>query len=293
MTVADVIERYLDEPNVERFARDFQFLLKAARGSFGEVELAFRKGRVSVYYRGNSLATIVFRPADMYRIDVHKEFFGSDNNGAGLDQELDFVLAGAYARMEVDARGAHHILSRRNVGRLMKAIRKVNYSEELAFEQILITDNPPSPEFLLIDRQVTDHFMPRRLDLLGLRQLGSGRYGFVVIEVKLGKNAELTEDVAKQLQHYVDHIHEYAEPYARCYEKTYEQKRRLGLIEGDRVPAEIEIDGGEIEGLVVVGGYTRQAEEQKAKLKLSHPELKVHIFRNRLLDEGGALLGSR
>jgi hypothetical protein len=84
----------------------------------------------------------------------------------------------------VDARAAHRILQGRNVGRLMKAIRDVNHSEELTFEQILIADNPPSRDFLLIDRQVTDHHMHRRLDLLGLRRLESGRYGFVVIEVK-------------------------------------------------------------------------------------------------------------
>ena len=64
------------------------------------------------------------------------------------------------------------------------AIRDINHSEDLTFEQILIADNPPSPEFLLIDRQVTDHHMHRRLDLLGLRRLEGGRHGFVVIEVK-------------------------------------------------------------------------------------------------------------
>src|SRR5665647_3841697 len=92
----------------------------------------------------------------------------------------------------------------------MKAIRDVNHSEELTFEQILIGDNPPSREFLLIDRQVTDHHMHRRLALLGLRRLESGRYGFVVIEVKLGKNRELSEAVAEQLEHYVRHIRDEA-----------------------------------------------------------------------------------
>ena len=77
----------------------------------------------------------------------------------------------------MDARGRHRILQRHNVGRLMKAIRDVNHSEELTFEQILIADNPPSCEFLLIDRQVTDHHMHRRLDLLGLRRLESGCWG--------------------------------------------------------------------------------------------------------------------
>jgi hypothetical protein len=180
MTMPEIIKRYLDEPNVERLSRDFKFLLKAVASSYGELELAFREGRVSVYYRGNSLAVIVFRPAGKYRIDIHKRFLD------GLDPETraEFTLSGSYGQVTVDARGAHRILQRRNVGRLMKAIRDVNHSEELTFEQILIADNPPSPEFLLVDRQVTDHHMRRRLDLLGLRRLESGRYGFVVIEVK-------------------------------------------------------------------------------------------------------------
>src|SRR5450759_4766457 len=55
-------------------SRDFKFLLKAVAGSYGELELAFRKGRLSVYYRGNSLAVIVFRPADKYRIDIDERF---------------------------------------------------------------------------------------------------------------------------------------------------------------------------------------------------------------------------
>ena len=174
----------------------------------------------------------------------------------------------------------------------MKAIRDVNHSEELTFEQILIADNPPSREFLLIDRQVTDHHMHRRLDLLGLRRLESGRYGFVVIEVKLGKNGELSEAVAEQLEHYVRHVRDEAgEAYARCYEKTSAQKRRLGLITGVSMPDEIEIDGSEVEGLVVVGGYTQEAKAQAERLKASHPELRVHVFRNSLVGEGGGLVG--
>ena len=138
-SVSSIIERYLDEPNVERLARDFKFLLKTVASSYGELELASRKGRLSVYYRGNSLATIVFRPAGQYRIDIHKRFLD------GLDPETraEFTLTGSYRQVTVDARGAHRILQRRSVGRLMKAIRDVNHSEELTFEQVLIADKPP------------------------------------------------------------------------------------------------------------------------------------------------------
>jgi hypothetical protein len=195
-------------------------------------------------------------------------------------------------RVTVDTRAAHRILQRRNVSRLMKAIRDVNHSEELTFEQILIADNPPSREFLLIDRQVTDHHMHRRLDTLGLRRLESGRYGFVVIEVKLGKNCELSEAVAEQLEHYVRHTRdEGPDAYARCYERTYTQKRRLGQIAGPGMPDEVEIDGREVEGLVVVGGNTQEAKAQAERLKASHPELRVHIFRNGLVSGSGKVVG--
>src|SRR5450759_1215112 len=229
-------------------SRDFKFLLKAVAGSYGELEVAFRKGRLSVYYRGNSLAVIVFPPADKYRIDIHKRFLD------GLDPETraEFTLTGSYGQVTVDARAAHRILQRRNVGRLMKAIRDVNHSEELTFGRSSSQTTLRPRGFLLTGRQVTDHHMRRRLDLIGLRRLESGRYGFVVIEVKLGKNGELSEDVAEQLEHYVRHIRdEAAEAYARCYEKTYAQKRRLGLIAGDDMPGEIGIDGSAVEGLVV------------------------------------------
>ena len=174
----------------------------------------------------------------------------------------------------------------------MKAIRDVNHSEELTFGRSSSPTTLRPRGFLLTGRQVTDHHMHRRLDLLGLRRLESGRYGFVVIEGELGKNGELSEAVAEQLEHYVRHVRDEAgEAYARCYEKTYAQKRRLGLIAGDDMPGEIEIDGSEVEGLVVVEGYTQEATAQAEQLKASHPELRVHVFRNRLVSEGGKLVG--
>jgi len=114
----------------------------------------------------------------------------------------------------------------------------------------------------------------------------------VVIDVKLGKNGELSEAVAEQLEHDVRHIRDVApDAYARFYEKTYAQKRRLGPIAGPDMPDEIEIDGSEVEGLVVVGGYTQEAMAQAERLKASHPELRVHVFRNSLAGTGGKLVG--
>ena len=53
----------------------------------------------------------------------------------------------------------------------MKAIREVARGDELTLEQILIADNPPLARVPAAGRQVTDHHMRRRPDLLGLRRL--------------------------------------------------------------------------------------------------------------------------
>ena len=37
MTVPEIIERYLDEPNVRRLERDFEFLLNTVRNPYGEI----------------------------------------------------------------------------------------------------------------------------------------------------------------------------------------------------------------------------------------------------------------
>jgi len=127
---------------------------------------------VSVYYRGNSLAVIVFGPADKYRIEIHKRFLD------GLDPETSGVHVHRQLRPANGGRSrAHRILQRRKVGRLMKAIRDVSHSEELTFGRSSSRTTLRPRGFLLIDREVTDHHMHRRLDLLGLRRLASGRWG--------------------------------------------------------------------------------------------------------------------
>ena len=72
-------------------------------------------------------------------------------------------------------------------------------------------------------------------------------------------------------------------PCRRCRARTNDRKRRLGLI-GAGMPEHIEIDGSDVQGVVVVGGYTRETEAHAENLRASHPELDVRIFRNRLFD---------
>lgn len=292
-----IIERYLTDMNMNRLKRDFGFLLNAVKNSHGELELAFRKSRVTVYYRGNILAEIVFRPADKYDVDIHKKFFEPADlimprSKKNMHEEANVR---SYYRLRVDARGALQLLQRKNIDRLKKVIRKVNHSEELAFEQILIADNQPSREFILIDRQVQAIGGPGRLDLLGLRLLKNGQYRFVVIEVKLGNNSELSNKVADQLKRYIEHIEdkenhkENAKQYADCYTINYRQKYALGLLGGSKLPApdDFKIDRNVVEGVVIVGGYTNQAKAQIEQLKKENRNIKVKLFSNRLVDDGG------
>ena len=41
----------------------------------------------------------------------------------------------------------------------------------------------------------------------------------------------------------------------------------------------------------MVGGYTQEATAQAERLKARHPQLRVHVFRNSLLNDQGELVG--
>jgi hypothetical protein len=72
------------------------------------------------------------------------------------------------------------------LNRIASRIKQVNWGEEVALEQMLITDSPPTPEFVIIDRQVTGGALGRsRLDLLALRRVSPEgfEYRLVVLEV--------------------------------------------------------------------------------------------------------------
>lgn len=64
---------------------------------------------------------------------------------------------------------------------------------------MLITDNLDRDELILIDRQVPDTKLNRRMDLLALKQTQGSQYRFLVLEVKMGNNPELKDKVANQV----------------------------------------------------------------------------------------------
>jgi hypothetical protein len=265
--------RYLTPENLERMKRDCRFLLDIVSNSRGELDLHLRQDYFNVYFQGNSLAKVTFLANDEYSVQIHEKFFRGTLGANKFSYETGGGLDG-YARVRVKKSKLSTLLQKTTINQLQGNIRKIHYGEELTFEQILISDNPPSEEFFFIDRQVTDpHLERRRLDLLALERIGGNRYRFVVIEVKLGKNPELRDKVADQLTLYVSHISGAAfTEYRTCYQLNYQQKRELGLLPVSHESITIENDA---RGLVVVGGYSVFGEEQIKELKASHPEIEV------------------
>ena len=174
-----------------------------------------------------------------------------------------------YVRFNIQPQNLHRFFQRSNVNSLSSKIRAVHNGEEITFEQVLIADNPPSENFIIIDRQVTDHANKSQMDLLALRRDSKTKpFHFLVIELKLGKNPDLHGKVGGQLIKYIGHIREYMQDYVTCYKENYRQKKELGLFDSS-LPDEIEIDEDEktVEGLVVACSYSQLAEQALGNLR--------------------------
>jgi len=116
-------------------------------------------------------------------------------------------LAGGYVLFVVKSDQLHPLFQKKHLGEFCSRIKAINNGEEITFEQMIITDNMDRGDLIIIDRQVTDEQLRlKRMDLLALKQVEARKFGFLVIEVKLGNSPELREKVAEQLDFYVSHI---------------------------------------------------------------------------------------
>lgn len=274
------IKRHFSDERFQRIESDFGFLPGILKGFYGEIEFAIRDNYFNLYYRGNSVAKVSFENSDGYLVSIHEKFFpksiSSDARFSPSSQEK-------YVNVKVDSKHLHAFFQKKYLDDILAKIKEYGYSEELAFEQMLITDNLDREDIIIIDRQITDkELYPKRMDILALRHVGEGNYSFLVIEVKMGNNPDLMGDVAKQINGYLEHIRHYKNDYKLCYEKHYQQKRRLGII---TIPESLSISiVPEVDGLIVVGGYSGIARERIKKLQNDYPKLQLKQFRHRLYD---------
>lgn len=274
-----MIKRYLDDDNLNRLVNDFQFLPKLINSFKGELEFSLRDKYFNLYFRGNSAARVKFIPNKQYRIEFHNKFFPTS-----IKEDERFLIksSGKNQVIETTNEFLHPLLQKSRLAEIYSKIKKENYSEELIFEQMIISDNLNREDFFLIDRQVTDTQLNRkRIDLLALKQVQDEKYQLLVLEVKMGRNPELKDKVANQLKTYVDHVNKFFLPYKSCYEKQYNQKKLMGLFNNPKWE-NIEIQPGVL-GMIVVGGYSGIAKEQIKILKTNYPKLEVQLFDYKLV----------
>ena len=274
-----MIQRYFSDENFKRIQKDFAFLLNMIQTSYGEYDLSIRDDYFNIYYKGNSLAKVTFKKNDCYQVSIHSKFF--ENTSADNQKYYkDFKKSNDYYIIDLSAKQLHPFFQKKHLTQIASKIKSVNNGEEIGFEQALITDNLNSEKVIFIDRQVTDTIMPGKLDLLALKQVEGNKYHFLISEVKLGNNAELKEDVASQLNKYINHLKQNFIDYKACYEKHYYQKKKLGLFEKPSF-AQIEIEEP-VEGIIIVGGYSGIAKTQIESLVKKYPNLYVRHFKYEL-----------
>jgi hypothetical protein len=273
-----VIYRFFSDSNLERFEKDFAFLPKLLSKFHGEIDLSIRDESFNLYYKGNSLAKVKFSKNNTYSVSIHNEFI--ENTFLIYDNRFDGSQLKNYVSFILHPHQLHPFFQKKYLLELMANIKKRNYGEEISFEQAIINDNSVNPDFFVIDRQVTDTLLNRkRIDLLALKRIDDN-FRLTVVEVKLGKNEELKNKVVNQLSTYVKHIQTNINDYASCYELQYAQKHLIGLTE---FPFNsITIDRSKVEGLIVVGGYSKIAKLYLSNLVKSNPNIQYTQFEFRL-----------
>lgn len=300
MVKRPVIQRYLSPDIWEKTKKDLTLkrLVRLINSYGGEYSLQLRENYFNIYYQGNSLAKVIPNNNWTYSAVIHTEFLQLDKPDKILRKLKQYSSSNEASQ---DAKGKrkyvifrihpgklYHFFQSNHLKALSSNIRAVHSGEEITFEQVLITDNPPSNNLIIIDRQVADHASKAQIDLLALRRDSVDKpFRFLVIEIKLGRNPELHGRVGEQLNKYLKRIKtkEYMADYVTCYKENYRQKKELGLF-GSDLPNDIEIDKNTVEGLVIAGGYSGLADKALPdlceKIREKRWDVKVQRMRNEI-----------
>lgn len=267
------IVRYLNPRAFDNLRGDFNFLVEKVNKSGGELDLQLRENYFNLYYQGNSLAKVSLSRKP-YKVEINKSFcapkvvlkdprkrFSSDR----------FKRSGDYHIIKLQPKELPIFFQEKILKDFERKIRMVNYGEEIAFEQSIITDNIDRSDLIFIDRQVTGGEIPGRIDLLSLKKSKGDKYFFLIIEVKLGNNMELKGDVIDQLEGYIKAISSNIGSFRDCYKRNYRQKRTLGLLPQPGLPDNIEITD-KVDGRIVVGSYFAIGKKLLENLKKNYPE---------------------
>ena len=261
-----IIRRGFADKNVfAQVINDFQFLVEKIKKSGYEYNLELRKNYLNLYYRGNSIGKIEWQLRNKrYKIEINKKFL--KNNGNLGDFNGKENNSNNYVKFYLKNKQLKSFYNKDNLKFLFKNVREVGYKEEITFEQILMADNMNRKDFIIIDRQISEHNCNKPMDILALKKNDNGNYQFCVIEVKLGNNPELKDKVYNQISGYIERIKNNYDAYTKCYTKVYNQKKQLKIFD-DNMPVNIEIEANKVLGLIVVGGYMHIAEQYIQELE--------------------------
>lgn len=310
MSDSTVIKRYLscEDTELDTIAADLNPVVRNVNNTKGECTLELREDYFDIYYQGNAIATVYIPATGMtssatnrtYRVKINSKFVARDPQDPNrepfeFDERLDTIKEypryrgrnSKYLQFKVSSGKLASFFRATHLAALCHNIRAVNYGEEIKFEQRVMTDNPPSNNLIIIDRQVREHGNRSQMDLLALvRDELTEPFRFLILELKLGRNRELESKVAMQLEGYVRRLREHICDYAACYQRNYERKKRLGLFPDD-MPDTIVIDTEQnsVQGLILVGGYSRLGSAAITRLGEVAPDIRVHQFTYRLTRE--------
>ena len=272
-----IIKRYFSENIFNHIKSDFGFLIdKIIRSGF-EYDLQIRNNYFNLYYKGNSIGKISYSTkTQLYKVKIHNKFINKKIKERFTPKE------GTYLVFMLRKEQLHPLFSSQNLSSMAQKVKNVKHQEEIAFEQMIMTDNVKRQDLIIIDRQIVDATGRTKIDLLALTQTQKkdNDYQFCVIEVKLGNNPELKGAVSGQLKGYIDRISDNFEDYKKCYEKNFTQKQELGLFDDPSLKSlKINIVPG-VQGLVVVLGYSGIAKESIDELKKKDPTIKILHLKN-------------
>ncbi|MBA7633047.1 hypothetical protein ES703_40603 [subsurface metagenome] len=272
-----IIKRYFSEDILNHIKSDFGFLIdKIIRSGF-EYDLQIRNNYFNLYYKGNSIGKISYSTkTQLYKVEIHNKFINKKIKERFTPKE------GTYLIFMLRKEQLHPLFSSKNLSSMAQKVKNVKHQEEIAFEQMIMTDNVKRQDLIIIDRQIVDATGRTKIDLLALTQMQKkdNDYQFCVIEVKLGNNPELKGAVSGQLKEYINRISDNFEDYKKCYEKNFTQKQELGLFDDPSLKClKINIVPG-VQGLVVVLGYSGIAKESIYELKKKDPTIKILHLKN-------------
>lgn len=269
------IKRYLSEENLKRLMKEKEFLIKNVINSEGELQLCLRDNYFNIYYRGNSLAKITFKPEGKYWVEIHSKFVPEAiTNDANLENH--FIVKDQKYVFKIDKDKLRKLLKKDYIDYIKSKIADVDFKEELEFQHSVMIDNTLNERYCLIDIQVTDEcFQGKRMDLIALKHIEENIYRIVVCEVKLGNNKELSDSVYYQINGYCNHIRKYLKCYKDTYEKQYSQLKGLGLFPAHN--SKTIVIENEIEEMIIVGRYLVSAKKQIDTLVQNHPDIKDKV----------------